>query len=75
MTSHDNKPVKRGARGGDQARRGGGGNKKEANNTEEGNAAGEEEDPGPRYRPLSRVNTTGEGVVTSAPQGWDTLTR
>ena len=49
MTSHDNKPVKRGARGGDQARRGGGGNKKEANNTEEGNAAGEEEDPGPRF--------------------------
>ena len=49
MTSHDNKPVKRGARGGDPARRGGGGNKKEANNTEEGNAAGEEEDPGPRF--------------------------
>ena len=49
VTSHDNKPVKRGARGGDPARRGGGGNKKEANNTEEGNAAGEEEDPGPRF--------------------------
>ena len=38
-------------------------------------ATTEEEDPGPRYRPLSRVNTTGEGAVTSAPQGWDTLTR
>lgn len=49
MTAHDNKPVKRGARGGDPAKRGGGGNKKEANNTEEGNAAGEEEDPGPRF--------------------------
>ena len=49
MTAHDNKPVKRGARGGDTAKRGGGGNKKEANNTEEGNAAGEEEDPGPRF--------------------------
>ena len=48
MTAHDNKPVKRGARGGDPAKRGGGGNKKEAN-TEEGNAAGEEEDPGPRF--------------------------
>ena len=47
VTSHDNKPVKRGARGGDPAKRGG--NKKEANNTEEGNAAGEEEDPGPRF--------------------------
>ena len=49
MTAHDNKPVKRGARGGDPAKRGGGGNKKEANSTEEGNAAGEEEDPGPRF--------------------------
>ena len=49
VTAHDNKPVKRGARGGDTAKRGGGGNKKEANNTEEGNAAGEEEDPGPRF--------------------------
>ena len=49
MTAHDNKPVKRGARGGDPAKRGGGGNKKEANNTEDGNAAGEEEDPGPRF--------------------------
>ena len=46
VNKHDNKPVKRGARGADPPRRGG--NKKEANTAEEGNG-GDEEEPAPKF--------------------------